>query len=109
MLKSNDVWGEYKSASKVRNELIHFKKSYKGDGSGIPDFTIGKQRISDYFEKNKLELVYEKIVKLSDEIAKMIGLKIYKGIDIFGCDGKSGLVNYVYNLQENVTDDDKYE
>lgn len=109
VLKSKDAWGTYKSASKVRNELIHFKKSYIGDGTGTPDFMIGKQRISDFFIRSKLEKIYEKYIELTDLIANMIGLKIYKEIGVFGCDGKDGLVNYVFNPEEIIVDDDRFE
>ena len=39
-------------------------------------------------------------VRLTDEIAELFGLKTYHQIPVITCDGRDGLVNYVYDPEE---------
>ena len=41
IVKGQNTWAVYKKTTRVRNEMIHYKKTYIGDGSGIPNFEIG--------------------------------------------------------------------
>lgn len=99
-IKGQNPWKIYKSTNKVRNEMIHFKKTHIGFGSGIPNFNLGGQRVAEFFTKDNMEKVYKGYVELAELIATALGLSIFKQINIFECDGRDGLVNYVCDANE---------
>ena len=94
-IKGQNPWSVYKRTTKVRNEMIHFKRTYIGDGTGIPDFEIGGQNVSQFFAQANMMLLTEQHIKLAKLIAEELGLSIYEEGNIFECDGRDGLVNYV--------------
>ena len=47
IVKGQNPWAIYRKTTKVRNEMIHFKKTFIGDGSGIPNFKLGGQGVAD--------------------------------------------------------------
>lgn len=96
-LKSLHCWEIYRGATNVRNEMIHYKKAFIGDASGVPDFKIGKKEASVYFTKDNLEDVYKNYVIFCETVANHLDLKLFSDVDIFSCDGRDGLVRYVYN------------
>lgn len=108
IVRSQHPWEIYRKTTKVRNEMIHFKKTYIGDGSGIPDFKLGGERVAGFFTKNNMEKVYAGYVALAEVIAYTLGLKIFKEIDVFECDGRDGLVNYVYDEYKINVDESRF-
>ena len=82
-IKSMNCWALYRTATRVRNEMIHFKRTYIGDGSGIPDFIIGKVNIADYFTQNSINKTFNGYICLCKMIAETLGLKIFEKIDVF--------------------------
>ena len=99
------MWEKYKKIFKVRNEMIHYKKTYIGDGTGIPNFSIANIEVKEFFTKRYMEQAISKIILLGDKIAEDLDLNVFHNIDIFECDGRDGLVNYVYD--KNITDIDE--
>lgn len=95
-IKAYNPWSIYRKATKVRNEMIHFKKTYIGHGGGIPDFKLGGESVATYFVKESMKSVTKGYIDLAKLIADSLGLKLFGDIDIFECDGRDGLVNYVY-------------
>lgn len=77
--------------------MIHFKKTYIGDDSGIPNFMLGWQWLADFFTKKNMAEMRNGYLRLTELIVVSLGLCIFKDIDIFECDGRDGLVNYVYD------------
>lgn len=105
IIKSQHMWEKYKKILKVRNEMIHYKKTYIGDGTGIPNFSITNIEVKEFFTKRYMEQAISEIILLGDKIAKNLDLNVFHNIDIFECDGRDGLVNYVYD--KNITDIDE--
>lgn len=101
-IKSQYPWEVYRKTTKIRNEMIHFKETYIGDGSGIPDFVIGKTSVNKYFTKDNMEKVLKQYIILGNLIASTLGLKIADNIRIFMCDGEDEIVNYVYDSKKYV-------
>lgn len=104
VIKGQNSWSKYKETTKVRNEMIHFKRTYIGEGTGIPDFQIGGKNASSFFTKSNMKLLRDEHIKVTELIAEAIGLSINKEGNIFDCNGRDGLVNYVYD--KNVTNID---
>ena len=104
-IKGQNPWAIYKKTTRVRNEMIHFKRTYIGDGTGIPDFEIGGQKVSEFFTQPNMKLLTEKHIELAKLIADALELSIYEEGNIFECDGRDGLVNYVYD--KNMIDVDE--
>ncbi len=109
IVKGQNPWAIYKKATRVRNEMIHFKKTYIGDGSGIPNFQLGGQWVAEFFTKQSMMLIRDGYVNLAELIANNLGLNIFKNIDIFECDGRDGLVNYIYDEMNINIDESRYE
>ncbi len=109
VIRSQNPWSTYKKITKVRNNMIHFKKTYIGDGSGTPDFILGGESVSNFFTKQNLEKALTDLIKLTHLIADSIGLKIFESINIIECDGRDGLVNYVYNEQNIEIDESRFD
>lgn len=96
-IKGQHSWEAFKKVTKVRNEMIHFKKTYIGHGSGIPNFNIAGIGIKDFFTKDNMNDAIKQCIKLGDLIALELGLEVIHNIEIFECDAKDGIVNYVHN------------
>ena len=109
VVKGKNPWSIYKKTTRVRNEMIHFKKTYITDGTGLPNFELGKQRVAEFFTKKNMEVVQNGYINLTELIAATLGLKIFKEIDIFECDGRDGLVNYVYDDDNIDIDESRFE
>lgn len=104
-IKNKPFWETYRTTTKVRNEMIHYKKPYVGHSGEIPDFEIRKQRIGEFFTKKSMEKIMLDYQQLAKAIADTVGLKIFDKIDVIECDGRDGLVNYVY-CDDNITIDE---
>ena len=89
--------------------MIHFKKTYIGHGSGTPDFTLGGESAANFFTKKSLEKALSDLIKLTHLIADSIGLNIFENINVIECDGRDGLVNYVYNKQDIEIDESRFD
>ena len=85
------------------------KKTYIGEGTGIPDFKLGGQGAAEFFTQKSMKAVYDGHIKLAESIAAMLGLKIFAEIGVFACDGRDGLVNYVYDPGETAVDPSRFE
>lgn len=99
-IKSLHFWSSYRTATRVRNEMIHFKKTYIGFGSGIPNFKLGKVEVATYFTKSNIQTIYSHYIELCKTIASSLELSIFDDIDIFECDGRDGLTNYIFDPEE---------
>ncbi len=108
-IKGQNPWSVYKKTTKVRNEMIHFKRTYIGDGAGIPDFEIGGQKVSQFFTKSNMLLLMKEHIKLVKLIANTLELSIYEEGSIFECDGRDNLVNYVYDKKIIDIDESRFE
>lgn len=106
-VKGQNPWSIYKSTNKVRNEMIHFKKTFIGYGTGVPNFDLGGQKVAEFFTKDNMEKIYKGYIELAELIADTLGLSIFKCIDIFEADGRDGLVNYVCDEKEIIIDQDR--
>ncbi len=107
-IKSQNPWNVYKRTTSVRNAMIHFKKTYIGDGTGIPYFNLGKESVADFFTKQKMESIIAEHIKLAKLIANSLDLVVCDEIDVFECDGRDGLVNYVYDKSITPIDDSRF-
>ena len=96
-IKGQHAWEVYKKTTRVRNEMIHFKETYIGDGSGIPNFKIGNVSVNEFFTKDNMEQILNEYIVLGNLIASTLGLQIANDIKIFTCDGEEEIVNYVYD------------
>lgn len=104
-IKGQHTWGSFRKTQKIRNEMIHFKKTYIGDGTEIPNFELGRQNVADFFTKGNMQKTLQEHVALAKSIANTLGLRIYESVEIFQCDGMDDLVNYVYDPNKVHVDD----
>lgn len=104
-VKGQNPWAIYKKTTKLRNEMIHYKKTHIGYGTGIPNFKLGGQWVADFFTKESMETLKEGYVQLTKLIATTLGLSIFEKINIFECDAKDGMVNYVYDSSKLYIDE----
>ncbi|MEG0409241.1 MAG: hypothetical protein RR623_10255 [Bacilli bacterium] len=97
---NSHLWGFVNKTTKIRNEMIHYKKSFLCNSTAIPDFKLGGSYVGEFFtQKNMKEMIgYHK--QLANLIAETLGLKTNKKINIFECDGKDGNVSYVYDEKQ---------
>ncbi len=109
VIKGRHYWGTYKKVKKVRNEMIHYKETFLGQAGHTPDFTLGRQPVSEFFTRTNMESIIDQYIKLGDEIAAVLGLKTYHDIDIIGSDAKDTLVNYVYDPNKVASDEDELD
>lgn len=98
IIKSQHPWEVFRKVTKVRNEMIHFKKTNIGQGSGIPDFNIGGIRAKDFFTKDNMEHFIHEIIALGDSIATELNLKVEHDINIFECDAVSPITSYIHPI-----------
>ena len=89
--------------------MIHFKKTYIGDGSWIPNFSIANIEAKTFFTQSYMEDSISQIILLGDIIAKELNLNTFHNINVFECDGRDGLVNYVYDKNMIDIDESRFE
>jgi hypothetical protein len=106
-IKAQHPWEMYRKTTKIRNEMIHFKKTFIGDGSDIPDFSIAGIRIKDFFTKDNMRKAIQQYIQLGDIIACELGLETHHDINVFECDGRDLLVNYVYESMADYIDESR--
>ena len=108
-IKSLHYWECFRKILKVRNEMIHFKITGIGMGTGIPNFSFASVEIKSFFTKRNMQESINKIILLGDSIANELNLHTFHNINIFECDGRDGLVNYVYDKELTMIDESRYE
>ena len=96
-IKGFHCWEALKKMTKIRNELIHYKNSFICEGVAISDYSIANESVKKYFSKSNMQKIMEQIVKLASHIAKVLGLRINKNVNIIECDARDGLVSYVFD------------
>ena len=96
-IKGFHCWEALKKMTKIRNELIHYKNSFICEGVAISDYSIANESVKKYFSKSNMQKIMEQIVKLASHIAKVLGLRINKNINIIECDARDGLIRYVFD------------
>ena len=96
-IKSIHYWGTFRTINKVRNELIHYKKSFICDCTAIQDFNIAGISVKEFFIKSNMDKIMEHIIQLGNHISKVLGLTINKDVSIIECDARDGLVSYVFD------------
>ena len=89
--------------------MIHFKKTYVGDGSGIPDFQLCGERVAEFFTKENIKILLEGHIELAKSIASELSLQIFEKINVFECDGRDGLVNYVFDETILYIDESRFQ
>lgn len=109
VIKSLDYWECFRKISKVRNEMIHYKITDIGIGTGIPNFSVANVEIKSFFTKQNMQESINKIILLGDSIANELNLYTFHNINIFECDGRDGLVNYVYDKNLIEIDESRFE
>lgn len=109
VIKSLHYWECFRKILKVRNEMIHYKITGIGMGTGIPNFSFASVEIKSFFTKQNMEESINKIIELGDLIANELNLHTFHNINIFECDGRDGLVNYVYDKELIMIDESRYE
>lgn len=107
-IKGNNVWEIYRKTTRVRNGMIHYKRNYVGDGTGISEYSFEGQEVAVFFTKTNMEKMKQGYVKLAEIIASELGLQIYSDIEIFACDGMDELVNYVYDDNIIEVDEERF-
>ena len=108
-IKSQHCWELFNKTTKVRNGMIHFKKTYVGDGSGIPDFQLCGERVAEFFTKENIKILLEGHIELAKSIASELSLQIFEKINVFECDGRDGLVNYVFDETILYIDESRFQ
>lgn len=108
-IKEQHCWELFNKTTKVRNGMIHFKKTYVGDGTGIPDFQLCGERVAEFFTKENIKVLLEGHIELAKHIAAELSLQIFEKIDVFECDGRDGLVNYVYDETIVYIDESRFQ
>lgn len=96
-IKKTHYYESYRIATRIRNELIHFKHTYVCESSWLTNFEICKQPVAVFFTKKHLTKIYNNYISLCKLIASTLELTIHENVDIFACDGKDTIVNYVMN------------
>jgi hypothetical protein len=110
LIKGRYYYGAVKKCISIRNEMIHYKNNFIGEGTGVPlNARVGGVEIIDFFTKEKLRKLRTDILEFSDQMASDIGLSIYKDIEIFSCDGRDSLVSYIYDTKNPNIDQSRFD
>ena len=108
-IKSMHYWECFRKILRVRNEMIHYKISSIGMGTGIPNFQFAGIEVKSFFTKQYMQEAIDKIITLGDLIANELNLQTFHKINIFECDGRDELVNYVYDAEKIEIDESRFE
>ncbi len=98
-IKSKKCWESYRTTTKVRNEMIHFKKPYIGHSSHLMNFKLGGKHAGDFFTKDNIQRLLDDHILLAKEIAKAVDLIICDEVDVFTNQGSGEETNYIRTKQ----------
>lgn len=98
-IKGTHYWEMFRKMSKIRNELVHFKRSYICECTAIQDFNIANISVKEFFIKSNMKKALKQIIDLGGRIANVLDLKVRSDIGIIECDARDGLVSYVYDAK----------
>ena len=108
-IKGSYEYETFRKVTKIRNEMTHFKKTYVGDGSQTPNFSIKGEKIGDFFTQKSMCEYCDNVEKLCEMIAQKLNLGINNSVDIIECDGRDELVNYIYDPVNTDIDPSRFE
>lgn len=109
IIRGQNPWCVHQNTSKVRNEMIHFKRSFISESVLMLNFKIGGQYVAEFFTANNMKKIKEEHIKLIKLITNELGLSIYDTAPIFGCDSRDGLINYIYDAKIINVDPSRFE
>lgn len=101
-IKSKKCWESYRITTKVRNEMIHFKKPYVGHSSQLVSFELGGKSVGDFFTKNNIQKLLDDHILLAKEIAKTLDLVVCDDVDIFTNQGTGLETNFIRTKDKRV-------
>lgn len=96
-IKGQNCWSVFRKTTTMRNNLMHYKKTYIGDGSETPSFALGKEDVASFFTRQNMEAIMRGYLELTEKITECLGLGLCREIGIISCDGVDPIVNYVYD------------
>lgn len=97
-LRADNNFAKYKELNRIRNELIHFKFSYIGHSSQVPNIKIGNINLAGFFVKSKIYEYISCVNKVIEFLGEDLKLNINNKCDIFGCDGVENYYKFIQEL-----------
>lgn len=97
LIYNSHLWDFVNKTTRIRNEMVHYKKSFLYDSTVIGDFKLGGSYVGEFFTQRNMEEMIGFHTQLADLIAKTLELKTNKNISIFECDAKDSNVSYIYD------------
>lgn len=100
-IKGIDLWESFKTVTRIRNELVHYKNNRIGyigaSDMGLPGVKFGKNNISILFTRENMTETKNKFVRFCELIVENCGLNINKEASLFDCeDIGNGLASFIY-------------
>ena len=98
-VKSNNLYGEFKKMTSIRNDMIHYKYNYIGDGNSIPTSgnsknPISKRNLQEYFTKSNMMKVKKNTIDFLQLICTELNIQI-NNVKILEGDAKGTPYNYL--------------
>ena len=84
-LRKTYGWQVFKESQKIRNGIVHFKKSEMGYSGYTPDLFIEKSSLNELFLKEPMKKYMDEIIGFAKRIAEDLGLTLYLNCDVIGC------------------------
>ena len=108
--KLREIWEAYITITKVRNELVHYKSNYIGEGTGFPAFGSKLfNKMIELFTFTKMKKIKQDIVIICNKIISDCGLELNQWVTLFASDGRDGLVSYIYDARTSDFCDSRHD
>ena len=105
VLKSLHEWEVYKSVSRIRNELVHYKNNKLGVYGDMPIIWDNRlHNILYVFTKPEMKKIQIAIMEFCKKIVLDFDLELKQDVFLFDCDGRADNVSYISNPKLSKTE-----
>lgn len=94
-LKKTRGYNSFVIIRNIRDELIHYKKSFVGYSGGVPDIMIGKHKLSDELVRSQMIKHMKRLQEMCGWLAEKCNLTLNEDVQIITFDGMDGAVTYI--------------
>jgi len=103
-------WEHYRKLIRLRNELVHYKYNFVGEGTDIPlMWKAPFEDIGDVFTISKMKKMKEEIIKFCKKIISDFNLAIHPQPQLLDVKARDGLASYVYDPETTDVDESRFD
>jgi len=103
-------WEYYRKIIRLRNELVHYKCNFVGEGMDIPlKWKEPFGDIGDIFTFSTMKKMKEEIIKFCEKLISDFDLAIHPEPELLATKARDGLASYIYDPKTTDVDPSRFD